>query len=648
MKQQLIFTTVFLFLFFGDFCSNSILAQGCSNLYPNNCPKDQNHANRWYFGQYAGLDFNSQPVEVLTDNTVVQQLEGNACISDSVGNFVLATGGTSNLTIWNGLFDKVSNEFNLLGNISATQSSIIIPRPNAENQYYIFALNVPADHPAYENGFSYSHIEISQPDFTANILVENKILVPRISEKISAVKHSNGKDVWVVVHEWDSRAFLAYLVTRNGLIEQPVVSDAGSFHSPDGNNINQAIGQMKFSPDGTRLALAIYGKDMFEIFKFNNSNGIVEDAVASQPEFPGAYGLEFSEDGNFLYGSTINVDGSATFESKIIQFNVKAGEDIFETGIDIVSNSNGSYFCGMQLATDGKIYVARSPQGEDNLGVIHNPGRPGLACNFNSVNNTPNIGLSLEGNESRFGLPTFNQSYFCLPKFIYENNCFGDITTFSIVNTTNVDSVRWYCPYQINSREMELVHLFPAPGIYNLRLTEYFNGTGYTDSLNVVINPLPVVNINGGLDTMILLPEASVSLDAGGGFASHLWNNNRTERVINVSEEGWYWVDVSNKSCCFKRDSIYVELVNIVVPNAFIPSGSGPDKYFRIIDQENVIVEFSIIIYNRWGQQVFESDDKFFQWDGEDYGTDVFYYTFNAILTNGYAYKKNGNITLIR
>jgi len=474
---------IFAFQLLSVFPIHNLFSQGCQNPYPNNCPNEQKQANRWYFGEYAGLDFNQNPVLVMTDNTVIKQLEGNACISDSTGNFIMSTGGSTKLSIWNGLFQPLASGFNLLGNVSATQSSLIIPDVNPSNRYHVFALNLPADHPAYENGLSYSLIDISPPLYTANILVENKVLVPRVSEKISAVKHRNGKDIWVVVHEWNSRAFFAYLITAQGLIESPVISDAGELHEPMGNDVNQAIGQMKIAPTGNRLALAIYGKNLFEIFDFNNETGVVQNAITSQAEYSGAYGIEFSPDGNFLYGSTVNVDGSITFPSSLVQFNVKAGLDIFETGVEVDMNMEGSYFCGLQLGPDGKIYVARSPEGSNYLGVIHNPRRPGLECNFNAIDNVTNSGLFLEGKQSKFSLPGFNQSYFCIPKFTYQFNCHGDVTTFSIVNRTNVDSVRWICENLFSTKEFEPTYQFSSPGNYTVKLTDYFNGIGYTEQL---------------------------------------------------------------------------------------------------------------------------------------------------------------------
>jgi len=624
------------------------IGQGCNDLDVSNCRRSQNQANVWFFGKFAGLNFNTDPVTVLTNNYVIEQLEGNACISDSLGNFLLSTGGFAKLSVWNHFFHHLEGGFNLTGNISATQSSLIIPRPGKESNKYIFSLNLPADHPAYENGLTYSLVDISYERPEGNVITNNVILESKVSEKISAVKHKNGKDIWVLVHLWNSNAFHAYLVTENGLMTNPVVSNVGSFHSADGFDINQAVGQMKLSPDGTMLVLAIYGKNTFEVFEFNNDNGTVLNPSTSLPVFTGAYGVEFSSDGQLLYCSTLDVDGNPAFNSMLYQFKVDNGQVNFDEGEEIAMNAEGSYFCALQLAPDGKIYVARSPGGSVNLGVIHNPTREGVNCNFNSVDHILSDGLDLLGNESRYGLPGFIQSYFCLPKFNYSYNCHGDLTQFRLRNKTNVDSVRWYAKNEFSSNELDFEYQFNSPGTYTVRLTDYFNGIGYTDSMEISINPLPIVQINSGVDTVILLPDSYVTLDAGSGFITYEWSTGQSGQMISPGTEGYYWVDISNNNCCYQRDSVYVELINIVIPNAFIPSGTGFDKYFRIIDQEDVISTLRINIYDRWGKLVFESDTKYFKWDGKGYGTGVFYYTLSAKLINGYNYEKNGNVTLIR
>ncbi|MDQ3394069.1 MAG: hypothetical protein M3512_08160, partial [Bacteroidota bacterium] len=57
----------------------------------------QKETNIWYFGDYAGLDFNSNPPKVLTDGALKSH-EGSSVISDKNGNLLFYTNG---MTVWN-------------------------------------------------------------------------------------------------------------------------------------------------------------------------------------------------------------------------------------------------------------------------------------------------------------------------------------------------------------------------------------------------------------------------------------------------------------------------------------------------------------------------------------------------------------------
>ena len=119
--------------------------------------------------------------------------------------------------------------------------------------------------------------------------LKNRPLVSAVSGKISAVKSSNGVDYWVVSHRWESDEFVSIKVTSGGVdTNNLVTSKAGIIQ--DGTN--GEIGFMKISPDGSKLAQAINGKNVFEIFDFDNLSGKVTNAISSQPVYSSAYGVE--------------------------------------------------------------------------------------------------------------------------------------------------------------------------------------------------------------------------------------------------------------------------------------------------------------------------------------------------------------------
>jgi gliding motility-associated-like protein len=317
----------------------------------------------------------------------------------------------------------------------------------------------------------------------------------------------------------------------------------------------------------------------------------------------------------------------------------------------------GSYFGGMQLGTDGKIYISRSPYGYAALAVIENPKRPGPACNFTSG------AMDLQGKRSRFGFPNYVQTFFDLPHFDVENVCFSDTTLFTLQNNANIDNAT--CTWQFGdpasgndmATGLQPTHVFSGPGNYTVEVTETYNGVTYGPySETVIVNELPATTMP---DTVYMYPGSPILLDAGAGFTSYeWWTPSGTvygdEQRITVRDPGTYYVTLQNDRCCYNSDSVVVIIFDVIVPNAFRPGGANP--VFKAIPTSNeAINNFALYIYNRWGQQMFYSPDISQGWDGKINGKDapgdVYVWLINYDIqregkTDKIAYK--GNVILLR
>ena len=84
---------------------------------------------------------------------------------------------------------------------------------------------------------------------------------------------------------------------------------------------------------------------------------------------------------------------------------------------------------------------------------------------------------------------------------------------------------------------------------------------------------------------------------------------------------------------CSGSDSVYVKLIedelpppdptfNVFIPNAFSPDGDGVNDVFKVIYDGLSIFEFRISIFDRWGEEIFHSDDIPHGWDGKKNGND--------------------------
>ena len=118
-----------------------------------------------------------------------------------------------------------------------------------------------------------------------------------------------------------------------------------------------------------------------------------------------------------------------------------------------------------------------------------------------------------------------------------------------------------------------------------------------------------------------------------------------------------YTVTVTNANGCTAVASIPVSVIepncdesDIFVPNTFTPNGDNFNDTFGPIS--NFIELMDLIIYNRWGEEVFKSNDINDFWDGtykgEELEPDVFGYYLNVLCIGGETYEKKGSITLMK
>ncbi|PLW93518.1 MAG: hypothetical protein C0591_14520 [Marinilabiliales bacterium] len=76
-----------------------------------------------------------------------------------------------------------------------------------------------------------------------------------------------------------------------------------------------------------------------------------------------------------------------------------------------------------------------------------------------------------------------------------------------------------------------------------------------------------------------------------------------------------------NSGGCISSDSIFIKVINVqyelYFPNAFTPDGDGLNDFFGPVGNINAVGSYLLTIYNRWGQQIFETNDPYRMWDGK-------------------------------
>jgi gliding motility-associated-like protein len=203
-------------------------------------------------------------------------------------------------------------------------------------------------------------------------------------------------------------------------------------------------------------------------------------------------------------------------------------------------------------------------------------------------------------------------------------------------------------------------HGYEAAGTYTVTLTASYRICPDTAvTRDIIIRPYTSINI--GPDTSICPNGEPILLTArlsDGSLAPTetqvRWSTGDTASSILVRYHGDYWA-VADVSGCTAADSVHIAKdCYLDLPNVFSPNGDGTNDYFwpRQLLSEG-IVRFSMRIFNRWGQPVWETtriDGR--GWDGKFNGTDqptgVYIYLVEAEFRNGIREKYQGNVTLLR
>ncbi|MEO0470724.1 MAG: PKD domain-containing protein, partial [Bacteroidota bacterium] len=202
----------------------------------------------------------------------------------------------------------------------------------------------------------------------------------------------------------------------------------------------------------------------------------------------------------------------------------------------------------------------------------------------------------------------------------YEALCVGDTLVLDARPNNipgNFGQYQWWqdgVPLGGNQAQLATTDSGTFEVLYRLDGCETMEGT------EVYFNPLPVSNRYAEFLNCVYMGEP-VQLDAG-PYADYHWihSGERTQSV-GVVEAGRYYVDLFNIHGCATEDSF--DIVDacppkLYVPNAFTPNYDGHNEHFGWAGE--YILEFHMMIFNRWGRKIYETRNYTDRWDGRFQG----------------------------
>lgn len=252
------------------------------------------------------------------------------------------------------------------------------------------------------------------------------------------------------------------------------------------------------------------------------------------------------------------------------------------------------------------------------------------------------------------------------PEIVNDTACFGNGVNLFAATFVTTDKMYWYSnpldslPFHIGSS-----YIIPQLLSDQVYFVQTHSATGCV-SEKVPIqasvypeNPAYIQIANTILETPQAVAELSViSLVP---MTTYNWNfgDKTTSTLATPSHEypypGMYQIEVkcSDENGC--TQSLYKnievkEVYGVQVPSIFSPNGDNSNDEFYIGNYQ--IAQFQIGIYDRWGGEVFSSNDPSFRWDGKKNGKDVpegiYVYKIKGVSSQNKKIEKAGSITLVR
>lgn len=487
---------------------------------------------------------------ILKDGNIFTR-EPASSICDENGKLLFYTNAE---VIMNAMHDTMPNGKGLGSNTSSTQGALIVPHPGNSNLYYVFTVDFEGN----SKGMQYSIVDMSLQGGLGDVTVKNKQLVTPVLEKLTAVHHENGKDIWVLVHGFQNKNFYAYKVGESGIDETPVVTAVGPTYGALAWDKFAAIGNMKFSHCGDYIATSRYGKDTLDLFRFDNSTGIVCDhiAITSPSEFlnfNNTYGIEFSPDDSKLYTGTYQ--GGQLFQLSLDTYDpVAISNSTIEMG-----QCNCTTMGDVQLGPDGRIYVAYEHL--DFIGVVENPNESAPMAKF-----TPNA-IPIDSSQTlRLSLPDFVQSMViqpvCSQPQNQAQNFLGNDTIICRGDILRLDANQSGAMYTWNDGStMSFLDVSDSGDYWVISFLSECKSKSDTIRVDVREGVKPEL---GTSDTTLCdndLLELNVTTSGADAYA---WEDGSTDSVRQINQSGLYWVEITSGPCK-SRDSInvaYVQPIN--------------------------------------------------------------------------------------
>ncbi len=184
-------------------------------------------------------------------------------------------------------------------------------------------------------------------------------------------------------------------------------------------------------------------------------------------------------------------------------------------------------------------------------------------------------------------------------------------------------------PYQDNLK----------PGRYDVSVVDK-NGCNLYTTFDVPSLPVPELHVTWEPSTCMQKADAKVAMEVEGPPKQYdyLIDGIPLQQINGKILAGYHTVSAIDEDGCELNKNIRIESSQervLFIPNTFTPNGDGLNDHFEIWADEACFPNPKLSVFNRWGQEVFSTEDPFYEfWDGTIDGAavpqNVYYYIFES------------------
>jgi Secretion system C-terminal sorting domain len=266
-------------------------------------------------------------------------------------------------------------------NIRVFHNAMIgLPSVKSPQQFFFISVFIPVG-TAWHEKIVYSVVDMSLNGGRGKVIEKEVVLkTGKFAEAITACKHGNGRDWWIIAREYGKKNFSIFLLDSSGIklkLENQLSGwDFLSVNLEQGNHTN------RFSYDGTMFASFTHLG--VELFDFNRCNGFLtnrrEITLPLSDTLTYAGGGGFSPNNKLLYVGNIQKYYQVDIFNGLKLRKIATNDGYRDTPMGQTGGIETNFGL-VQLAADGKLYM-NTTSTTRYLHVIENPNDTGVLCNF--------------------------------------------------------------------------------------------------------------------------------------------------------------------------------------------------------------------------------------------------------------------------